>query len=87
MVETFKHPSYIVPKATVDKSGLVLRVWGQGCDHLDLVSAKLPTLRTFCDLRNGVLMQARSRKYTYDSVHDEPENSKHGHAPVPVTRI
>ena len=35
MVETFKHHSYIVLKATVDKSGLVLSVWGEQCHQMD----------------------------------------------------
>ena len=34
-VETFKHHSYIVPKATVDKSGLVLSVGGEQCHQMD----------------------------------------------------
>ena len=34
-METFKHHSYIVPKATVGKSGLVLSVWGEQCHKID----------------------------------------------------
>ena len=36
IVETFKHHSYIVPKATVGKSGLVLSVWGEHCHQMDV---------------------------------------------------
>ena len=35
IVETFKHHSYIVPKATVGKSGLVLSVWWEQCHQID----------------------------------------------------
>ena len=35
IVETLKHHSYIVPKATVGKSGLVLSVWGEQCHQMD----------------------------------------------------
>ena len=35
IVETFKHRSYIVPKATVGKSGLVLSVCGEHCHQMD----------------------------------------------------
>ena len=35
IVETFKHHSYIVHKATVDKSGLVLSMWGEQCHQID----------------------------------------------------
>ena len=35
IVETFKHHSYVVLKATVDKSGLVFSVWGEQCHQMD----------------------------------------------------
>ena len=34
-METFKHHPYIVPKATVGKSGLVLSVGGEQCHQMD----------------------------------------------------
>ena len=34
IVETFKHHSYIIHKATVDKSELVLSVWGEQCHQI-----------------------------------------------------
>ena len=35
IVETFKHHSYIIHKATVDKSEIVLCVWGEQCHQID----------------------------------------------------
>ena len=34
-METFKHHFYIIHKATVDKSELVLSVWGEQCHQID----------------------------------------------------